>query len=136
MVVAHLQLAKVMLRLDQPRNALEVYQKACEKFPSDTACMLGIARVHDALNEQSEAVAQYKKVLELDASNVIVVLSSMSRKVTRSATVTDANMLLVKCAGCTTFSVSCSLWSSRRSWRRLGLRSTSKRHQSCCGRRA
>ena len=70
MVVAHLQLAKVMLRLDQPRNALEVYQKACEKFPSDTACMLGIARVHDALNEQSEAVAQYKKVLELDASNV------------------------------------------------------------------
>ena len=70
MIVSHLQLAKVALRLDQPKNALEVYKKACEKFPQDTAVMLGIARVHDALNEQVLALAQYKRVLTLDASNV------------------------------------------------------------------
>ena len=70
MIVSHLQLAKVALRLDQPRNALEIYQKACELFPSDTMCLLGIARVNDALNEQTAAIAQYKKVLETDASNV------------------------------------------------------------------
>jgi tetratricopeptide repeat protein 8 len=46
------------LRLDQPKNALETYKKAVEKFPSDTALMLGIARVHDALNEQQLALAQ------------------------------------------------------------------------------
>ena len=70
MIVSHLQLAKVALRLDQPKNALEVYKKACEKFPQDTVVMLGIARVHDALNEQVLALAQYKRVLTLDASNV------------------------------------------------------------------
>jgi tetratricopeptide repeat protein 8 len=69
MVVSHLQLAKVALRLDQPKSALDIYQKGCEKFPSDTSLMLGIARVHDALNEQAEAVAQYKKVLSVDPSN-------------------------------------------------------------------
>ena len=44
--------------------------QACEKFPLDTSLMLGIARVHDALNEQAQAIAMYKKVLQLDASNV------------------------------------------------------------------
>jgi tetratricopeptide repeat protein 8 len=70
MVVSHLQLAKVALRLDQPKLALDIYQRAVEKFPSDCAVAIGIARVHDALNEQAQAVAQYKKVLTLDPSNV------------------------------------------------------------------
>lgn len=69
MVVSHLQLAKVALRLDQPKSALDIYKRACEKFPSDTSLMLGIARVHDALNDQQLAVAQYKKVLQVDPSN-------------------------------------------------------------------
>ena len=69
MVVAHLQLAKVALRLDQPKNALDIYQKACERFPTDTSLMLGIARVHEALNEPQLALNQYKRVLQLDASN-------------------------------------------------------------------
>ena len=70
MVVSHLELAKVALRLDQPKSALEIYKKACAAFPSDASVMLGIARVHEALNEQAPAVAQYKKVLSLDPSNV------------------------------------------------------------------
>ena len=39
------------LRLDQPTNALQIYQKAVEKFPTDTSLMVGIARVHDALGD-------------------------------------------------------------------------------------
>ena len=70
MVVAYLQLAKVALRLDQPKNALDVYTKAIEAFPGDPACMLGIARVHEALNEETEAVAMHKMVLEADPANV------------------------------------------------------------------
>jgi len=69
MVQTHLQLAKVALRLDQPKNALELYGKASAVFPQDPSCMIGTARVHDALNDQEAAIAQYKKVLELDASN-------------------------------------------------------------------
>eukprot|EP00965_Chrysotila_dentata_P082017 2706856-Pleurochrysis_carterae.AAC.2 len=70
MIIAHLQLAKVSLRLDQPKNALQIYEAACEKFPCDTSLMLGIARVHDALGDAAKAVAQYKKVLQIDPSNV------------------------------------------------------------------
>ncbi|KOO34701.1 trp protein for ciliary function [Chrysochromulina tobinii] len=70
MVVAYLQLAKVALRLDQPKNALDVYTKAIEAFPGDPACMLGIARVHEALNEETEAIAMHKMVLEADPANV------------------------------------------------------------------
>jgi len=70
MVVAHLQLAKVALRLDQPKTALDIYQRACDKFPHDTSLMVGIARVHDALNDQTLALSQYKRVAAQDASNV------------------------------------------------------------------
>jgi len=69
MIVTHLQLAKVALRLDQPKNALDVYSRASMLFPKDPSCMIGIARVHDALNDQGEAITHYKKVLEADASS-------------------------------------------------------------------
>ncbi|KAL1528340.1 hypothetical protein AB1Y20_009694 [Prymnesium parvum] len=75
MVVAHLQLAKVALRLDQPNKALELYQQGCEKFPSDTSLMLGIARVYEAINDPVKSVAQFKKVLGVDASNVEAIAS-------------------------------------------------------------
>ena len=32
--------------------------------------MLGIARVYEALNEPAKSIAQFKKVLAVDASNV------------------------------------------------------------------
>lgn len=75
MVVSHLQLAKVALRLDQPKKALELYQQGCEKFPSDTSLMLGIARVHEALNDDVAATDQFKKVLAIDPSNVEAIAS-------------------------------------------------------------
>ena len=70
MVLTHLELAMVALRLDQPKKALEVYLQACEKFPQDTAVMVGIARVHEALGDLPKATAQYKRVLQVDPSHV------------------------------------------------------------------
>ena len=61
MVVSHLQLAKVALRLDQPLLALEIYKKAVDNFPHDTSLLLGMARVHEALNEPAKAAVEYKK---------------------------------------------------------------------------
>ena len=68
--MTHLELAKVALRLDQPSLALQIYEKAVLLFPTDTALMIGIARVHDALGNGAAANLQYKKVLAHDASNI------------------------------------------------------------------
>lgn len=75
MVVTHLQLAKIALRLDQPKKALELYQQGCERFGSDTSLMVGIARVYEAINDSNKAIAQFKKVLSVDASNVEAIAS-------------------------------------------------------------
>lgn len=69
MVVTYLELCKIYLRMDLPRTALEVYTKATEQHPGDTSLLVGIARVHDALNELDKGVAFYKKVLHFDSSN-------------------------------------------------------------------
>ncbi len=71
MTAAHLQLARVCLRLDQPQAALEVYRAASEGFaPQETALLLGQARVHDAMAQTEAASALYRRVLQVDASCV------------------------------------------------------------------
>ena len=40
------------------------------KFPMEPRMLLGIARIHDMLNDPDKAIGFYKKVLILDASNV------------------------------------------------------------------
>jgi tetratricopeptide repeat protein 8 len=44
--------------------------KASEKYPGDTSLILGIARVYDALNDLSNGVQYYKKVLHYDPSHI------------------------------------------------------------------
>ena len=61
-VLSYLELAKVYLRLDQPNTALDTYLKAVDKFPGDIHLLLGIARVYEALNDITNAIAYYKKV--------------------------------------------------------------------------
>jgi hypothetical protein len=56
--------SQVYIKLDQPNTALEGYQKASEKHPGETSLILGAARVHDMLNNMSQAVQFYKKVRE------------------------------------------------------------------------
>jgi hypothetical protein len=41
-----------------------------DRFPADTSLQLGAARVHEALGDLPLAVAQYKRVLAMDPSNV------------------------------------------------------------------
>ena len=40
------------------------------KFTAEPRILLGIARIHDMLNDPDKAIAFYKKVLILDATNV------------------------------------------------------------------
>jgi tetratricopeptide repeat protein 8 len=44
--------------------------EASEKFTSEPRILLGIARIHDQLNDPETAMTFYKKVLALDASNI------------------------------------------------------------------
>jgi len=66
MVVTSLELAKCYLRLDQPTAALACYKEAQERHPTDTSLLIGIARTYDMINDQDNAVANYKQVLRSD----------------------------------------------------------------------
>lgn len=66
----YLDLCNVYLRLDIPNTALELLHEAIENFTAEPRLLLGIARIHDMLNMPDDAIAFYKKVLVLDASNV------------------------------------------------------------------
>ncbi|GLD98491.1 hypothetical protein PINS_up007188 [Pythium insidiosum] len=70
MVITVLELGKVYLRLDQPNTAIDRYEKAKPKFPGDIHLLLGVARVHDMLNDTEKSIECYKEVLQLDASNI------------------------------------------------------------------
>jgi tetratricopeptide repeat protein 8 len=39
-------------------------------FTTEPRLLLGIARIHDMLNDQETSIQFYKKVLSLDASNI------------------------------------------------------------------
>lgn len=70
MVICYMELCKVYLKLDQPNTALEWYQRGVERHAGDTHLLLGIARIHDQLNDIEKGVAHYKRVLALDPVNV------------------------------------------------------------------
>eukprot|EP00357_Protocruzia_adherens_P005949 CAMPEP_0114976674 /NCGR_PEP_ID=MMETSP0216-20121206/2806_1 /TAXON_ID=223996 /ORGANISM="Protocruzia adherens, Strain Boccale" /LENGTH=501 /DNA_ID=CAMNT_0002337633 /DNA_START=38 /DNA_END=1543 /DNA_ORIENTATION=- len=75
MISTHLELAKVYIKLDQPTTALEIYNKALEKFPEETSFMLGISRIYEMLNDSTHALPFYKRVLQYDGVNVEAVAS-------------------------------------------------------------
>jgi tetratricopeptide repeat protein 8 len=70
MVVTYLELCKVYLRLDMPNTAQDYLMRAAENHAGDCRIILGIARIYDMLNDSQHAIQSYKKVLDLDASNV------------------------------------------------------------------
>ncbi|XP_064624163.1 tetratricopeptide repeat protein 8-like [Lineus longissimus] len=69
-VDTYLYLAKVYVRLDQPLTAIEVYTQGLEKFPGETALLTGIARIHEGMNDMTDAVKFYKDVLHYDSMHV------------------------------------------------------------------
>jgi len=69
-VNTYLELVNVYTRLDLPNTALDVLKEACERFTLEPRLVLGIARIHEMLNDPEKAVECYKQVLVLDASCV------------------------------------------------------------------
>eukprot|EP00398_MALV-I-01_sp_L67-1_P000936 gene936-802_t len=69
MVATHLELAKVYLRLDQPMSTLDQYGKCAERFQGDVSLLLGLARVHDLINDVSTSISFYRQVLNFDSMN-------------------------------------------------------------------
>ncbi|CEO97785.1 unnamed protein product (mitochondrion) [Plasmodiophora brassicae] len=75
MVATFLELGKVYLRVDQPNSALSVYAQALEGNPGEPLLHIGMARVHQAINDYTSADAIFRKVLHLDASNIEAIAS-------------------------------------------------------------
>lgn len=69
-VNTYLELCNVYLRLDLPNTGLDVLTDGAEKFPLEPRILLGIARIHDLLNDSERAISFYKQVLVLDSANV------------------------------------------------------------------
>ena len=69
-ISTYLELVNVYIRLDLPNTALDVLKEATEKFTLEPRLVLGIARIHEMLNDMDKAVECYKQVLVLDASCV------------------------------------------------------------------
>lgn len=63
MVSSILWLAKVYIRIDEPKKALDVYLKAAEKYPGELSFLLGAARIYDGLNDFPKALSFYKMVV-------------------------------------------------------------------------
>jgi len=77
-VKTHLQLAKVFIKLDQPNTALEILGQALNKYPYEISFLIGLARIHDMLNESIKAVDLYKRALSVESSNLEAVASIAS----------------------------------------------------------
>mmetsp|Transcript_18547 Transcript_18547/g.18628 ORF Transcript_18547/g.18628 Transcript_18547/m.18628 type:complete len:502 (+) Transcript_18547:215-1720(+) len=69
-VNTYLELVNVYLRLDLPNTAIDLLTEGCDKFPIEPRLILGIARVHDMLNDTEKAINFYKRVLSLDSSSI------------------------------------------------------------------
>lgn len=69
-VNTYLELVNVYLRLDLPNTALDVLEEAIKRFTLEPRLVLGIARIHEMLNNSEKALICYKQVLVLDASCV------------------------------------------------------------------
>ena len=66
----YLELCNVYLRLDLPNTAIDVLTEASEKFTAEPRLLIGIARIHDMLNDPDKAIGYYKRVLVLDSTNI------------------------------------------------------------------
>lgn len=65
-----LELGKVFTRMDQPQRALVLFRSSLERHPGDPSLLLGIARIEDQLGNTEAAMDAYRRVLDMDSSNV------------------------------------------------------------------
>jgi tetratricopeptide repeat protein 8 len=70
MIVLHLELVKVAIKQDQPLRAIDLYNKALNIYNNESSFKIGIARIHDLLNDPGQAFKIYKQILLFDNNNV------------------------------------------------------------------
>ena len=73
-----MELVKVAVRRDQPMRAIDLYNKALDTYKNETSLRIGIARIHDLLNDPAQAFSIYKKVLAFDNNNIEAIASIAS----------------------------------------------------------
>lgn len=67
----HLYLAKVFVKLDQPKNAIAAYNDGMAQLNvNDVSLILGKARIYELLGDAQTATYLYKDVLKCDASSI------------------------------------------------------------------
>ena len=59
-------------------RAIDLYNKALDTYKNETSLRIGIARIHDLLNDPAQAFSIYKKVLAFDNNNVEAIASIAS----------------------------------------------------------
>ncbi|ESL09421.1 hypothetical protein TRSC58_02856 [Trypanosoma rangeli SC58] len=65
-----MRLAKVFIKMDQPLTAMEVLSDASEKNCMEHHLLLHMARLYDQLHDTTKSCQLYRRVLQLDSSNV------------------------------------------------------------------
>ena len=60
MVATHLELAKVPIRQDQPLRAIELYQNGLKSHKSDPSLIIGVARIHELLNDAKKSFSMFR----------------------------------------------------------------------------
>lgn len=58
------------MKMDQPLKALEAYEKSLKEHKTSVSLLLGMSRCHDSVNNFEEALSLYKRVTQLEPSNV------------------------------------------------------------------
>lgn len=59
-------------------RAIDLYNKGLDKFQNESTLRIGIARIHDLLNDPQEAYKLYKRILLYDNNNVEAIASIAS----------------------------------------------------------
>jgi tetratricopeptide repeat protein 8 len=78
MIGTQIELAKVAIRLDQPVRAIQLYDEGLRKHSFESSLEVGIARIHEQLNDSRKSFLLYKNILILQNNNVEAIASIAS----------------------------------------------------------
>ena len=78
MVSTQIELVKVAIKQDQPIRAVELLQNGMKIHMYDPQLQMGVARVHDMLNDSRKAFLLYKSVLTFENNSVEAIASIAS----------------------------------------------------------
>lgn len=72
LIPIYLYLAKIYIKLDQPKNALNCYNEGLKKLNcnNEISFILGKARIYELLNDIKTSTYLYKNVLQFESSNI------------------------------------------------------------------